>query len=121
MEGTAADTFAPQSNLTRAMLWTILAREAGIDTSGGEAWWTAGREWVVANGISDGSDATRSVTRNELATMLYRIQNPGEDGYDGDAVDWAKSAKLMEDGRPKDTATRAEVAALLQRFLENVK
>jgi hypothetical protein len=123
MGGTAADKFAPDAKLSRAMLWTILARNAGVDTTAtaGETWWSAAREWAIANEVSDGTNADRNVTRNELAAMLYRLKNPGKDGYDGDALVWAQAAKILEDGRPTDNATRAEAANMLQVFTEGAK
>jgi hypothetical protein len=34
---------------------------------------------------------------------------------------WAQAAKILEDGRPKDNATRAETAKMLQVFIEGAK
>lgn len=53
------------------MVMTILARMAGADTSG-TPWYAAGMNWAKANGVSDGTNTTASVTREQLVTMLFR-------------------------------------------------
>lgn len=114
------------------------------DVPAGE-WYSQGILWAskqgVVNGMGDGSFHPQDpVTRQQMVTMLYRYQRErqgttgaaaGELGGfpDGATVaDWAKEAvtwavgeKLLN-GRdtgyldPDGTATRAEVATLLQRF-----
>jgi hypothetical protein len=139
--GVTKDIFAPKTNLTREMFVTILAREAGVDTSGGETWRQTGVEWGVTNGIIDGADMDADITREEMASMLYRrakLKNfdvsatADLSGYSdaryvsdwaSDAVSWANASGLLV-GRestalaPGDTATRAEAAAVLQRFVK---
>ena len=44
---------------------------AGADTSG-TPWYAAGMNWAKANGVSDGTNTTASVTREQLVTMLFR-------------------------------------------------
>jgi hypothetical protein len=100
------------------MLVTILARYAGVDTDGGATWYSKAIEWGVVQSVTDGSAPDRFVTRNELATILYRYAGIGADGYGGEALDWAKAQGILNDGRPTDTATRAELVAILQRFIE---
>jgi hypothetical protein len=131
MNGVGNGEFAPNVKLTRAMLVTILARLSAVDTSldiyapqeaNGGKWYSAAMAWAKETGITDGSDPERVITRDELATMLYRFTRVGKDGYGGEALAWAKELKLIQgdpDGsiREKDTATRAEVAVILTRFL----
>ena len=139
MTGTSAAEFSPTANMTRAMVWTVLGRLDGADVSGGiSAWYEKAQEWSRAKGISDGSNPNGSVTREELATMLWRYMgspaasadlsrfsdSASVSGWASAAVQWAVSAGLLEgsDGNlnPSATATRAEVAAILMRFCENV-
>ena len=56
MDGTSATTFEPNANMTRAMVWAILARVDG-ETVTGAAWATDARAWAMAEGVSDGTDA----------------------------------------------------------------
>ena len=135
--GIAQGVFAPDLDMTRAMLMTVLARLDGKDTEGGDTWYAKGMAWAVETGISDGTMADQSVTREQMVTMLYRYAKPAEVKgelsafTDGDSVsDWAKEAMAWavelgvisgKDGQrldPQGTATRAEVAAILQRFME---
>ena len=146
MNGTAANTFSPKANTTRGMLMTVLARHAGEDTTGGSVWYEKGMNWAKANGVSDGTNPQVNITREQLAAMLYRYaQNKkydvsvGEDTnilsytdaqtisqYAIPAIQWACGAGVMNGKSgskldPKGYATRAEVAAMLMRFCENVK
>ncbi|MDR1135970.1 MAG: DUF4430 domain-containing protein [Clostridiales Family XIII bacterium] len=70
--GTTETTFAPQSTLTRAMLVTILARNAGVDISGGDEWYSKAVDWGMSAGLTDGTDMTANITREQFATLLYR-------------------------------------------------
>lgn len=122
--------------MTRAMVVTVLARYEGVDTTTGETWYDAGRDWAMENGVSDGTDMDASVTREQLAAMLWRYA--GEPAVSGavtgftdagkisdwaaDAMAWAVENGLLNgvnDGRlaPQSTATRAQVAAILTRFV----
>ena len=134
MTGTSSTAFSPAASTTRGMLMTVLARQAGVDTSTGSTWYEAGMNWAVDEGISDGSNPNGSITRQELAVMLYRSAGaqPGTadlSGYaDGDSVaSWAADAVrwAVDEGilsgksgnrlDPAGTASRAEVAVMLQR------
>ena len=141
MNGTSANEFNPNANTTRSMIVTILARMEGVNTSGGATWYAAGREWAMGAGISDGTNMTGKITREQLAAMLYRyVKLKGYDvsasadisGYTDassvsswatDAMRWAVSAGLIN-GRtattlaPQGNATRAEVASILMRFMQ---
>lgn len=70
--GTGNDAFTPDSSMTRAMLFTVLARYDGQETSGGENWYSAAMKWAKENGFSDGTNPDGAVTREQLATILYR-------------------------------------------------
>ena len=103
--------------------------------------------WAAANGIVTCTGSTSfspdaKVTREQLAAILYRYaQYKKQDtdagakldsfsdagnvsGYASEALSWAVSEGLINgaSGRlmPKGDATRAQVAAILHRFVENV-
>ena len=134
--GTSDTTFSPDTAMNRAMIVTVLARLDGVDTSSGSTWYETGTQWAVEQGISDGSNLTASLTREQLAAMLYRYAgSPAVSGglagfSDGDAVSdyaaaamvWAVESGLitgMGDGtlNPQGSATRAQVAAILMRYI----
>ncbi len=71
MEGDSATTFNPDGQMTRAMVWSILARIDG-ETVTGANWIDTARVWAMSEGVSDGTDPTGLVTREQLATMLWR-------------------------------------------------
>ena len=139
MDGTSGTTFEPDANMTRAMVWAILARVDG-ETVTGANWADTAREWAVTNGVSDGENANGYVTREQLATMLWRYAGePETDGSgvgvfdDGetvsvwafDAMSWALNNGVItgvsDDALlPANTATRAQCAAMLMRFVENI-
>lgn len=141
MNGVAAKVFSPYGETTRGMIVTILARLDGADTTGSKPWYEAGRRWAMENGISDGTSMEAAVTREQLATILYRYAAyTGMSTYtnadrlssfaDSDKVsDWAEAAMnwAMDRGLikgsneqldPQGSATRAQVAAILHRFME---
>jgi len=66
--GTSGTAFSPDSDMTRQMIWTVLARMDGKTPADMDA----ARAWVMGNGISDGSNPTNSITREQMATILYR-------------------------------------------------
>ena len=142
MDGTSATTFEPNANMTRAMVWAILARIDG-ETVTGAAWATDARAWAMAEGVSDGTDPNGLVTREQFATMLYRYAVAK--GYDvsiGEstnilsyadfasiseyaipAMQWACGSGIVTGVTdstlaPQGTATRAQCAAMLMRFVE---
>ena len=137
MIGVSDTEFAPGANLTRAMMWTILARMDG-ETITGATWAQDARAWAMANGVSDGTDADRAVTREELVTMIWRyVGEPAGTGdlsgfADAGAVsDWAQEAMGWSVGAgliqgdengltPTATATRGQIAAILMRFCESI-
>ena len=140
--GTSANTFSPELPMTRAMVWTILARLDNPDIpSTGANWYAAAREWAMANGISDGTNPMNNVTREQFAAMLYRYSqlkgkdvSVGEDtnilSYDDafsvsewamPAMQWACGAGLINgigsNLVPQGNATRAQVATIMARYL----
>ena len=136
MVGTSATTFSPNGNMTRAMVWTILARMDG-ETITGSSWATDARAWAMAEGVSDGTNPDGLVTREQLVTMLWRYAGEEEGSYslaaftDAASVsDWAAPAMAwaVEKGiltgvtdrtiAAQGTATRAQCAAMLMRFVE---
>ena len=136
--GTSATSFSPNAAMTRGMIVTVLSRLEGVDTTKGSTWYEAGRQWSMENGISDGTNMEGSLTREQLATMLYRYAgSPAVSGtitgfVDAASVsDWALDAMswAVENGiitgsngklNPQNNATRAEVAAMLMRFIRQM-
>lgn len=136
MNGVTDTEFAPNATLTRAMIWTILARASGVDTEGGATWYAKAQEWAVTKGVSDGEDPMGNVTREQLVTMLWRL-NGSEvmTGYIGNYIDtgdiseWANNAMLwaVQNGiiegdenmalAPKADTTRAQAATFFVRYL----
>ena len=146
MDGVDTYVFAPNDTLTRAMVWTIIARMSGVDTTGGNTWYAKAQEWVITNGISDGENPTAAITREQLVTMLYRYaQIKGYDVSVGEntnilsyvdatsiseyavaAFQWSCGSGLTEGDEngaltPLATATRAQAAAMIMRFCQSVK
>lgn len=148
MNGTGSTTFAPNENMSRAMLATVLYRMSGETAEAGSsfrdisssAYYAAAVNWAANKGIVNGTSANAfspnaNITREQLAAMLYRYA--GEPSVSADlsaytdavsvspyaekAIEWcvAKgilSGKTSTSLAPQDTATRAECAAMLQRF-----
>ena len=48
MTGVSETEFAPSAATNRAMIWTILARRSGADTTGGANWYEKGQQWAIA-------------------------------------------------------------------------
>ena len=138
MEGISDNEFAPLSTMSRAMVWTILARIDG-ETVTGSNWIATAMKWATNDGVSDGTDANGLVTREQFATMLWRYAGEPASDYslaaytDASGVsDWAQAAMCwaVENGiitgvsattiDPQGTATRAQAAAMLMRFIENI-
>lgn len=120
------------------------AQEVFADVPAGQ-WYSQGIAWASAKGIVNGMGGglyapNDAVTREQLVTMLYRFEKdyrqvavPATGSLSGfpdgnsvsswaqDAMGWAVGAGLIQ-GRntgyldPAGTATRAEVATILQRF-----
>ena len=139
MNGTGNGTFSPNADTTRGMIVTMLARLEGVSTSG-TPWYAAGQKWAMDAGISDGTNMTGAITREQLAAILFRYaKQKGYDvsksadlngfadadavsGYATDAMRWAVASGLIQGSNsklnPKGTATRAQVATILMRFMQ---
>ena len=136
MDGVSATQFDPDGSMTRAMVWAILARIDG-QTVTGDNWVETARTWAMANGVSDGENANAAVTREQLATMLWRYAGEPDgiaplsswrdaasvSDWAGTAMSWAVSNGIItgvtgDTLAPQGTATRAQCAAMLMRFVE---
>ncbi|MBP1737674.1 MAG: hypothetical protein H6Q60_1555, partial [Oscillospiraceae bacterium] len=135
--GISETEFSPEGKMTRAMLFTVLYRVSGkTDESSGELWYSTPMAWAEETAISDGTNPDESITREQLVTMLYRYAGSPEtsgdfsafqdadmvSSYAEDALKWAVAQGIVagtEDGRlnPAGTASRAEVATILVRYL----
>ena len=125
----------------------VTGGSAFTDVAAGQ-WYTDAVIWATRKGIVNGYGDGRfgpndPITREQMAAILFRYaQNKGYDvtgradltaftdynvvsGYAMDAIAWANANGLIQ-GRtittlvPAGTATRAEVAAILHRFLLNI-
>ena len=145
MNGMDKSTFAPDGSLTRAMVWTMLARMDGVETEGGDAWYSKAQAWAVENEVSDGTSPDGAITREQLVTMLYRyVQYKGIDVSVGEdtnilsytdateiseyavsAFQWACGSGLIKGDdnnalTPKADTTRAQAATMFMRLCEDV-
>jgi len=152
MNGMSTTEFAPNGNVTRGQLVTILYRIAGSpDVSGttnpfkdveSGKWYTDAVIWAAANGIVNGVTAdmyapNNNITREQLATILYRYDGAKKSGinylskfadsqtvsaYAVDAMNWAAGAGILNgsDGKllPAASASRVQTAAMLSRYVE---
>lgn len=154
--GTSSTTFSPDAFLNRGMFITVLGRIAGVPTDTvqtvftdvpASAYYAPYVSWAYENGITHGvtSDTfapDRSITRQEMAVMLYAFANQQEVTLpSGDSKDFADASKISawavdavnamtaagiingKDGNlfdPAGTATRAEAATVLVRYSEAV-
>lgn len=157
MNGVGGGKFEPDGQLTRAQLVTVLYRAAGEPDTGkqvnpftdvaDDAWYTKAVIWAANNGIVNGvaknifaPDA--SITREQIATMLYRYagaEAAKEDKLSAfpdaakvsdwakEALNWAVASGLINgvadangtaNLEPQATATRAQIAMILMRWLE---
>lgn len=115
------------------------------DTQG--IWCSAAIDWAAENGIVNGFDEKTfapkaNITREQMAMILYRYAAfkgvdvsatrdiTGFVDYDSvsvvarEAMAWANAEGIINGGHnndlmPKDGATRAQVAAILHRYIEN--
>ena len=155
MNGYGDGTFGPDDTLSRAMLAQILYNVSGgipvnyllqYDDVPAEIWYTEAVRWVTGEGVVSGYGNGKfgpddSITREQLAVMLYRYEQSRGGGFTGDWMfqldysdvadvsDWAYEAMCrcsmndIVEGKgdgildPKGQAARAEAAAMLMRFL----
>lgn len=134
--GVDDENFAPETSMTRAMIMSVLQRYAGDTTSASGDWYEGARQWAMENGISDGTNMNGNVTREQLVTMLYRYigspqvvgsladysDNASVSPYAEQAMVWAVRNGIIggmtaDTLAPQGLATRAQVAAILERFI----
>ena len=134
--GIDATHFAPNMQTSRAMIWSILARMDNACLEESTPWYASSQHWAVSGGISDGTDPNATITREQLAAMLYRyagspaVRGNVESFSDAQQVSaWAEDALIwaVHEGiiagtttdtlTPQGTATRAQTAAMLERFI----
>lgn len=157
MNGTDGSLFSPESTTTRAQVVTVLYRLAGQPAADWEnpfwdvpasAWFHDAVTWAWENDITGGVSSTHfgagnAVTREQLATFLYRYaQDQGYDtsaradlsgysdaglvsSYATEALSWANATGLITGTTgttlsPQGSATRAQVATILTRFCQDV-
>ena len=154
MTGISADEFAPNGQVTRAAMVQILWAMAGkpvvnylmdFEDVSQDAWYAEAVRWAVSEGIASGvaekvfaPDA--AITREQLAVMLYRVEQKSGGGFtglwmfnldyaDADAIsEWAYEAMCWctmkgvlsgrDDGTldPQGTAARSECAQMLMKY-----
>lgn len=158
MNSTSKSTFSPNQASTRADLVYMLyqnedapavstsTRSVSFDDVSSSSWYSNAINWAAQNGVVSGKtsstfDPNGSITREQLATILYRYSaNNGKSvsntsdylvrnyadsnaisSYAKDAVCWAcnnglitgKSSTKLD---PKGTATRAELCTIVMRY-----
>ena len=160
MNGVGNEKFDPEGTMTRAMLVTVLWREAGKPDAGKTAftdvpaneWYTGAVAWAadcgVVNGVGGGKfDPDGAITREQMAAILFRYANTNQidtaqrgdmaafpdaakvSDWAEDALSWTVAMGIIggteENGKvyldPQGNATRAQVAAILMRYLEKIK
>ena len=135
VNGMSATIYAPNNSTTRAQLWTILARQADADLTGGNTWYEKAQNWAKAKDISDGANPNAAINRAQMVTMLWRAMGQPTaggtanftdvptDSYYAQAVSWAVENGIttgVGGGRfdPTATCTRAQIAAFLARSMK---
>ena len=155
VNGMTETTFEPQGTLTRAEFATMLYRVSYAPVVTGEStysdvktgdWYYNAVVWAteagVVNGMGDGTFAPNdNITRQEMATMLYRLakaEKVEEDmlasfpdaasvaDWAKDAMNWAVSTEIVNGSThddkvnyldPTATALRCQAAAVACRYL----
>lgn len=154
MQGTSDTTFEPNLAFSRAMAVTILHRMADepetasapifSDVAPGR-WYSDAVAWAHSTGVVQGVGDDRfaptvNITRQELATILYRFATVQDydmippisftpdfpdanliDEWATEAMWWAVDSSLIRgtdlgELNPRGNATRAEAATILMRF-----
>lgn len=134
--GASDGSFNPGKTMSRSMLWTVMGRLDG-QTLSGSGVFAAAKQWAVSAGVSDGSNPSGSVTRAQLAAILWRYAGspaPKGDlgtftdagsvsGYAKEALAWAVESGIINGTsattlNPSGNATRAQVAAVMMRYCE---
>ncbi len=151
MNGVGNDKFDPEGSLTRAMLVTILYRNAGEPSVEGmenpfadvkaDQWYTNAIIWAADNAIVNGTSETtfapnQTITREQIAAILYRHSGKPDvtaaelefadaneiSDYALGAMCWAVECSLIQGMgdrlAPTQSATRAQIAVILMRYIE---
>ena len=149
MKGTGDSVFAPEAPMTRSMLAMAFYRKEGMPESTAQeapftdvaenAWYRDAVLWAAEQGIVNGAGDEKflpedSVTREEVAAMLWRSSRPEPDAapepdfpdwqevsdYAEEAMKWAVQTGIIRgaDGKlkPGAAATRAQIAVILVRW-----
>lgn len=155
--GMSETRFEPDTTMTRAMLVTVLWRSSDMPEYSTNpfsdmpqnGWYSSAVRWASACDIVNGVGAARfdpqgNITREQLATILYRFalyknKEAAErkalseysdclcvSSWAEDAMQWAVAEGIISGTQsqgkmllqPRDYATRAQVATILMRFLK---
>ncbi|OOB79297.1 MAG: hypothetical protein BEN18_04340 [Epulopiscium sp. Nuni2H_MBin001] len=150
--GVSETEFAPNEQMTRAMLVTVIHRMANtpfVDATTtfedvrADAWYSQAIAWATYNDLVGGYSETEfgttdGVTREQLVTILWRYagrpnvadvnltefkDSSSISDYAATAMAWAYNNGIINGKgngmlEPKANATRAEVAAVALRYIE---
>jgi len=139
MNGTANSTFNPGGTLTRQQVWMVLARLGGQTPAN----MAEARALAISSGLSDGTNPTRAISRQQMVATLYRycvskgypVSGNGSlerfsdtdqvSAYAKEAMAWAVGNGIVagtQDGtlNPTGITTRAQFAVIMQRFSEKI-
>ncbi|MBR4078476.1 MAG: S-layer homology domain-containing protein [Oscillospiraceae bacterium] len=155
MSGISDTIFGPDTNMTRAMLVTVLYSMEGKPAANGKLpftdvapniWYRAPVAWAYANGIVSGTSAAsfspdNNITREQMVAIFSKYANfKGLDtppkasiedyadagtvsAYARNALSWAVGNGIISGTSaatlsPAGSATRAQCAVILMRFME---
>lgn len=128
-----------KDTVTRATFINKFARIAGQDITyaEGENWYKPGIDWAISNDITDGTRMHSDITREQIATMLYRYAGEPEtednlgafsdrdkvSAWAEDAMSWAVREGIYKgypsgELRPQKLATVKEVEIVLKNYTE---
>lgn len=150
-QGTDPGVFSPDAPMSRAMLVTVLHRLESKPNASlysfadvpADSYYAEATAWAVGLGITNGDggvfNGDGTISREQLATMLYRYVQRIEggkgsmgnyswmggadmvSGWAAEAMRWAVGSGIItgDNGNlnPGAPATRAEVATMLERFV----
>ncbi|MDD6254548.1 MAG: S-layer homology domain-containing protein [Eubacteriales bacterium] len=153
MNGTGADRFEPSAALSRGMFISILYnlegrpaadKSAGFGDVSSDKYYASAVNWAAANKVVSGTGDNKfspeqSITREQMASMLYRYaqykNTAGSSAADlsiftdgssvstwaQDAMSWAVAGRIISGTgnnmlNPQGTATRAEAAQIVSNY-----